>query len=123
MLNPISLGSKLATATVTFSNAAPASIGDALLPGPVADVQALPNLSPDVTVGGTGAAFRAVNVSDRGATSLAINGFTLSGPNAGNFAFTPVIGRGSAPACTVPGLLGYTAAPGVGCQIGVAFRP
>ena len=92
-LNPISPGSKLATATVTFSNATTASIspgGEAVLPGPMADVQALPNPLPDAAVGSTGAAFRAVYVSDRGAQSIGINGFTLSGPNAADFALAPV---------------------------------
>ena len=124
--NPTSLGIKAATATVTFADASTASIGlsaEALVPVPVAVVQALANPLPDVAVGATGVPYRAAYVSNPGAQGLGISSFTISGPHAADFAITPVIAKGNAVACTTVDLLGWSPPPGVGCQIGMAFRP
>lgn len=121
---PSSVGSKLATATVTFSNAPSASFslgGTAVLAVPLLDINAGLNPSPDVALGGTGPAFVAAYLSNRGAHSLNINGITISGANPADFAFTHVATK--APDCTVPGLVTWSPAPGVSCQIGIAFRP
>lgn len=122
--NPSSVGSKLATATVTFSNASSASFGlggTAVLATPLLDITTGLSASPDVAMGGTGQAFVAAYVSNRGAHTLNINGITISGANAADFAFTHVVTK--APDCTVAGLVTWSPAPGVSCQIGIAFRP
>lgn len=122
--NPASVGSKLATATVTFSNAASASFalgGTAVVAMPVLDITLGINSSPDVALGSTGPAFVAAYVSNRDAHTLNINGFTISGANAADFAFTHVATK--APDCTVPGLVTWSPAPAVSCQLGIAFRP
>lgn len=109
--NPASVGSKLATATVSFSNAPSASFGlggTAVLAAPVLDITSGPNPSPDVALGGTGPAFVAAYVSNRGAHPLTLNGITISGANAADFAFTHVATK--APDCTVPGLLSWSPA-------------
>ena len=122
---PTSVGPfKQAMATVTFSNAPSASFfmeGTGAVAAPLLDLTSGINPSPAVALGATGQAFVAAYVSNRGAHTLTINGITISGANAADFAFTHVATK--APDCTVPGLVTWSPAPGVSCQIGIAFRP
>ena len=124
-LDPTSVGSKLATATVTFSDGSSAAItvgGEGLVPAPVADVQLVANAG-DVALGSTGAGFPLAFVANRGAQGLTINSVAISGPNAADFALSPIVGRGAAPSCTVASVLNWTPAPAINCGIGIAFRP
>jgi hypothetical protein len=124
--NPTSLGVKVATATVTLSNGTAVSLpmaGAGLVPNPVADIQTFANPQPDVALGTTGAAFRVAYVSNRGAQGLTINSFTISGPNAADFALTTPVGLGKGGDCVGMGVLGYTTVPGINCQIAMTVRP
>ena len=70
--NPDGVGSKLATATDTFSDASTSAItvgGAGLVPAPVADVQLLANAG-DLALGSTGAGFPLALVGNRGAQGL-----------------------------------------------------
>ena len=70
--NPAGVGSKLATATDTFSDASISAItvgGAGLVPAPVADVQLVANAG-DVALGSTGAGFPLALVGNRGAQGL-----------------------------------------------------
>ena len=70
--NPAGVGSKLATATDTFSDASISAItvgGAGLVPAPVADVQLVANAG-DLALGSTGAGFPLALVGNRGAQGL-----------------------------------------------------
>ena len=124
--NPTSLGVKVATATVTFSNATSATFflgGEGLVAAPVADVQAFANALPEVALGSTSAAFRTAYVANRGAQGLNINSFTISGANAADFALGSVVALGRTPDGVGMAALGYAAVPGINCQIAMTFRP
>ena len=124
--NPTSLGVKVATATVTLSNGTAVSLpmgGEGLVPNPVAEILSFANALPNVALGTTGAAFRVAYVSNRGAQGLTLNSFTVSGPNAADFALTPPVGLGKGADCVGMGVLGYTSVPGINCQLAMTFRP
>jgi hypothetical protein len=123
---PTSVGVKVASATVTLSNGSAVSLflgGEGLVPTPVADIRTFANTQPDVGLGTTGAAFRVAYVANRGAQGLTLNSFTISGPNAADFALTAPVGLGKGPDCVGLGVIGYTSVPGVNCQIAMSLRP
>ena len=122
---PTSLGFKSAIATVTFTNAASASIpmtGQAVVAAASLNVQTFPNPFVNVPVSTAGPAVTVAVVSNPGAHNLAINSVTVSGLNAADFVLSPVIRRGAGPSCATPGTI-LSSALSPTCAIGVSFRP
>ena len=122
--SPINVGTKTATATVSFTNAPSISyelFGTSVVATPVLDFLTTPNPSPNVAVGGNGTPFIAIYVANIGGRPLSLNGLTVTGANPADFVFAHAAQK--FPDCIVPGQVQPTTPGGYNCQIGVAFRP